>query len=342
MTAKAGFRTAHVVPILCACVLSGAAAAEVCTTQSQMQAADRSALAATALDFAKRVQDRDSNGIRSLTIAQYAQDFNGIAGAIANTGPKIKGDSLQVDSLFLLDASEVKAAANGVAAEAQFFCSLNQTTAETDFLIPGLPPGQYGFAVVTTERASWEISFLFQKEQGQWKMAGFYPKALTAAGHDGLWYWTTARALVKEKHSWSAWLYYSQAEALLRPVAFMTSTHFEKLRAEQAGAAPPALSTGVSAEAPLVVKGKGDAEYHFTALATDDSFSKEKVDVVAHLKVDQVGDAASARQHNLAAMSALLAAYPELRQNFHGVWIFAEAAGQSPVATELAMADIPS
>jgi len=339
MTAKAGFGAALLVALLC-----GTAPAEVCTTQSQMQPPERSALAQTALDFARRVQGGDSSGIRSLTIAKYAQDFGGIASAIADTGSRIKGSSLQVESIFLLDASAVKAAGNGPdAAAAQFFCSLNQTAAETDFLIPGLPPGQYAFAVVSASgTAPWQLSFLFQQEQGQWKMAGFYPKPLTAAGHDGLWYWTTARSLVQQKHSWSAWLYYQQAETLLQPAGFVSSTHFEKLRAEQIAGAPPALSEGVSAEAPLVVKGKGDAEYHFTVLVTDDSFSKDKVDVVAHLKVDQVGDAAAARKSNIEAMSALLAAYPELRQSFHGVWIFAEAAGQSPVATELSMAEIPS
>jgi len=339
MTAKAGFGAALVVALLC-----GAAAGEVCTTQSQMQPAQRSALVQAALDFARRVQGGDSSGVRSLTIAQYAQDFGGIAGAIADTSPKIKGSALQVESIYLLDASVLKPTANGTGAEAaQFFCSLNQTAAETQFLIPGLPPGQYAFAVVSVAgNAPWQLSFLFQQEQGQWKMAGFYPKPLTAAGHDGLWYWTTARTLVKQKHLWSGWLYYLQAEMLLRPAGFVTSTHFEKLRAEQSADAPPALSEGVSTEAPLVVKGKGEAEYHFTGLATDDSFSKENIDVMAHLKVDQMGDAAAARQHNIEAMSALLAAYPELRQNFHGVWIIAEAAGQSPVATELSMAEIPS
>jgi hypothetical protein len=39
-------------------------------------------------------------------------------------------------------------------------------------------------------------------------------------------------------------------------------------------------------------------------------------------------------------MSALLAAYPELRKPFHGVWIYAETTGQPPFATEQSMAEI--
>ena len=95
-----------------------------------------------------------------------------------------------------------------------------------------------------------------------------------------LWYRTTARTLVQNKHPWSAWFYYRESEALLRPVDFLGSTHFEKLQSEQMSAAPPALSGGVSPDAPLVVKGKGDAEYHFSALAPDDSLGKEKLDIV--------------------------------------------------------------
>ena len=81
-------------------------------------------------------------------------------------------------------------------------------------------------------------------------------------------------------------------------------------------------------------------EYHFTGLGVDDSLAKDKIDVIAHLKVEQIGDAAAARKRNADAMAALLTAYPEMRKPFHGVWMFAEAPGQNPFATEQAMSDI--
>ena len=171
-------------------------------------------------------------------------------------------------------------------------------------------------------------------------MAGFYPKPLTAAGHDGLWYWTQARTMTAHKEHWNAWLYYQQAESLLTPVNFIQSTHLEKLKTEASAAAPPALSDGVSAEAPLVVKGPDGVEYHFTALGVDDSLAKDKIDITAHLKVDQIGDPVAARKRNSDAMVALLAAYPEMRKPFHGVWMFAEVPGQNPFATEQAMSEI--
>jgi hypothetical protein len=118
------------------------------------------------------------------------------------------------------------------------------------------------------------------------------------------------------------------------------STHLEKLRTEETAATPPAASEGVTPEAPLVVKGADGAEYHFTGLSVDDSLAKEKIDVTARLKVEQIGDPVAARKRNTDAMSALVAAYPELRKGFHGMWVFAEAPGQSPYATELAMNEI--
>jgi hypothetical protein len=320
----------------------GAAPAEVCTTQSQMAAADRDALANAARALAVKVQANDVSGLRAATVAEYAKDFAGIGDVVGSTSARVKGGSLTVEQIYLLDGSQLKRAADGAAPDAQFFCSLNKSVTEADFFIPGLAPGRYGFAMVDVQGAAspWRLSFLMRQEQGQWQMAGFYPKPLSAAGHDGLWYWTQARTMAAQKENWNAWLYYQQAESLLRPTNFVLSTHLEKLRAEQNLAAPPALSDGVSAEAPLVVKGADGAEYHFTALSLDDSLAKEKVDIVAHLKVDQVGDQAVARKRNLDAMAALLAAYPEMRKPFHGVWIFAETPGQSPFATEQAMNEI--
>src|ERR1700678_1142987 len=325
-----------------AVLLAGVGVAEVCTTQSQMTSADRSALASAALGLAVKVQANDVSGLRAATVPEYAKDFAGIGNVVGSTAAQVKGGTPSVEQVYLLDASQLKRGADGSVPDAQFFCSLNKSTAEADFLIPGLLPGRYGFANVDVPNGSspWRLSFLLRQEQGQWEMAGFYPKALTAAGHDGLWYWTQARTMTAQKEPWDAWLYYVEAENLLLPANFVQSTHLEKLKAEESAAAPTALSEGVSTEAPLVVKAADGTEYHFTGLGVDDSLAKDKIDVIAHLKVEQVGDAAAARKRNADAMAALLAAYPEMRKPFHGVWMLAEAPGQNPFATEQSMSDI--
>ena len=68
--------------------------------------------------------------------------------------------------------------------------------------------------------------------------------------------------------------------------------------------------------------------------------AKDKVDGTARLKVEQIGDPVAARKRNIEAITALVAAYPELRKGFHGVWVFAEVPGQNPFATEQAMNEI--
>jgi hypothetical protein len=186
----------------------------------------------------------------------------------------------------------------------------------------------------------WRLSFLMRQEQGKWLLAGFYPKPMTAAGHDGLWYWTQARQMVKDKQAWNAWLYYQAAMKLLQPADFVLSTHLDKLRTEAVKAAPPALSEGVSVDAPLVVKGTDGTEYHFTGLGVDDSLAQASLDIETHLHVDSVADQAAARKRNNDAANALLAAYPELRKPFHGVWVYSEAPGQNPFATEQPMAEV--
>ena len=323
-------------------LVAGVGSADVCTTQSQMQAADRDALVAAARTLAAKVEANDVSGLQAATAVEYAKDFSGIGTVVGSTSLKVKGGTPIVEQVYLLDGTQLKRGADGSLPEAQFFCSLNKSVAEADFMISGLAPGRYGFAIVdiTDLDSPWRMSFLLHQEQGQWTMAGFYPKALSAAGHDGLWYWTQARTMTAQKEHWNAWLYYQQAESLLTPVNFIQSTHLEKLKAEASAAAPPALSEGVSAEAPLVVKGPNGLEYHFTALGVDDSLGKDKIDVMTHLKVDQIGDPVAARKRNSDAMVALLAAYPEMRKSFHGVWMIADAPGQNPFATEQAMSDI--
>jgi hypothetical protein len=314
---------------------------EGCTTQSQMTSTERDGLATAARGLAEKVQANDVAGLKAMTVSELVKDFSGVEGVVGQTAPKLKGGLLTVTQVYLLDGTALKRGADGSAPDAQFFCSLNKTVGDVDFLIPALPPGRYGFAIVDgTGATPWRLSFLMRQEQGKWLMAGLYPKPVLAAGHDGLWYWTQARQMVKDKEQWNAWLYYQQAEFLLRPVNFLQSTHLEKLHTEQGAAAPPALTDGVTPDAPLVVKGHDGAEYHFTGLGLDDSLAKEKVDVIAHLKVEQIGDPATARKRNSDAMSALVGAYPEMRKAFHGVWIFAEVPGQNPYPSEQAMTEI--
>ena len=346
--------------------------AETCITQSQMKAEDRDSIAAAARSLASLVQANDASGLRQRTLPEYAKDFSGMSSLVGGTAPKMTGATLQVEQVYVLDATNLKSLADGTNQDAQFFCSLNKSAAEANFLIPSLPPGRYAFAMVSAKgnKSPERLSFLLKQSTGAtdaaWAMAGFYPRPLSAAGHDGLWYWTQARTLVRSKQLWAAYLFYQQAQALLLPAPFVSSTHLDKLRKEISASAPPALSDGISADVPLVVKAPakvtGPAEFRFTDLTTDDSLNTDKIDVLAHLAPEPPPEPTSSgekpkgeakadsklasatlspKDRNTAAMSALLAAYPELRASFHGVWIFADSPGKSPFITEQPMANIP-
>jgi len=364
--------TASRIPNLLALVLAAGLAAitvrialaETCTTQSGMAEPERNALADSAHTIALAVLTNNALDLRASSVAELQKDFGALQYMVAVTSPKLAGASATVDQVYLLDATMLKRNADGSAPDAQFFCSLNRSTMEADFVIPALPPGKYGFAIVNlagpapTQPAPWRLSLLLRQESGKWLLAGFYPKPLTAAGHDGLWYWTQARQFSKEKQPWNAWLYYQASTMLLRPADFVLSSHLDKLRTEAAAAAPPALSEGISVDAPLVVKAANGAEYHFTGLTVDDSLNQPALDIAAHLRADPppapeaTTDAKPSakppapsapidpRKRNADAMSALLAAYPELRKPFHGVQIYAEAPGQPTLSTELPMAEI--
>ena len=316
-------------------------AAEVCTTQSQMQPAERNALAAATAALAARIQANDQTTLRAATIPEFQKDFSGIADAVNSTAPLLKGATAQVEQLYILDASTLQRTPAGADPDAQFNCALNKSQAEADFAIPQLPPGRYAFAMVRMDSpAPWRLSFLLRSAGSQWQLAGLYPKPLTAAGHDGLWYWQQARILKAQKQSWNAWLFLAEAQNLVLPAGFVSSSHLEKLQNELIATAPPALSNGIGNDTPLVLKAADGTEFRFTSLTADDSLRKDKLDVAAHIKVDSLGDATIARKRNLDAMAAILTAHPELRSAFHGVWIFADAPNTSPYATEQAMADI--
>lgn len=306
--------------------LPGMLVAESCTTQSQMSAADRSGLTASALGFAAKVQANDAAGIKASTIPQYAQSFDGIASAISATALKISGDTLSATGLYLLDASS-----NTAVKDVQFFCSLNSTAAEAVFSIPALPPGRYGFVTVRAQgvQTAWQLSFVLQQVNNVWQLAGFIPRAATAAGHDGLWYWTQARAYAKQGQRWNAWLYYTQADALLAPVDFVSSANRDKLHAEQADVAPPQVSNGLSADHPLAL-----GTFTYTAIGTQESQDGKSLELAAHVTATDVSSPAAVRERSLQALQTLLAAYPELRAAFSGAWVYADAPGQSSFGIE--------
>jgi hypothetical protein len=200
----------------------------------------------------------------------------------------------------------------------------------------------YGFAMVeATGARPWLLSFLLEKVDGAWKMAGFYPRARTAAGHDGLWYWRAGRDDEKDKQAWVSWLMYGEADQLLRPANFVTSSNLDKLRGEQRTAAPAELSEGIGKATPLVLKAADGTLYRFTGLSGKGSEDGRKLELTLHYAAEPMSDPVAEKTRNLAAVKALLDAHKELRQAFDGVEVFADMPGSAVFVTEASMAELP-
>lgn len=321
--------------------MSGAvqlAVAQTCTTQATLPADARQSIANAAMALGSAVETNATSRVEAMAIAELTSNFAPTAYVVSNTATKIAGDTLRVTQMYQLDASARKP---GDTSEADFGCALIGTSDETDFAIPGLPSGVYAFVMVEASgERPWLLAFLLQRQGSEWKMAGFYPHARSAAGHDGLWYWTTARADAKAGKKWIAWVLYGETDQLLRPANFVSSTHLDLLRTERHSNAPNELSDGLSADTPLVVKAKDGSEFHFTDIGSAGSDDGKGLDLVLHFRADPIADPAAGRARNTAAAKALLEAHPELREGFTGVSVFAESANQPPFATVQSLAEL--
>jgi hypothetical protein len=176
------------------------------------------------------------------------------------------------------------------------------------------------------------MAFVLQKN-GEWQLAGLFVKPLEMAGHDSLWYWTRARAFDQKGQKWNAYFYYKTAAYLATPADLLTSTNLDKLNQEATAAKPD----GLPAAQPMIFS-DGGKTFPVTDLHTDGSLGG--LDLVIRYTAADAADPVATRAMNLEVMKAALAAHPELREGFHGLWVFADAPNQRPFGNEVAMSDI--
>jgi hypothetical protein len=318
--------------LLLACALPAMGVS--CKTQAAMTEAERAALVQAARQIALDVQGGRSADLKAVTVPEVAANFTSIEQSAAALAPLITGATITVDAIYGLDASDAKPGDE----QQQFFCDAGDNSSHVTFGIQHLPPGQFAFALVhaTGVVKPQQIALLLQSQKagGPWLLAGFFPKPLSVAGHDGLWYWKQARVYAAKKEMWNAWLFYSTAISLLQPAGFFSSTNLEKLVEEQQAVRPADLP----GTTPLTINADGTA-YKITSLRTDDALGG--LDVVAHYNSTS-SDPVAGRAHTIAVMRGLLALHPELREGFHGLWVFADAGpGGQGFALEQPMSELP-
>lgn len=312
------------------CSVSAYAAS--CLTQAQMTPADRNDLAMSARLMLSRAQNGDVNGLKAQTLPAVAADFSGIAEAVNQIHPLIEQATITVDDLYDLDTSTDPPNTPNE----QFFCGSPVVVLN----FSGLPPGKYALAILhaTGVEKPQQVTLLLAKQGNQWMLGNFFAKPMISAGHDGLWYWVSARRFKQENGRWAAWIYYRMAANLLDPFDNLSSPNLQKLQKETEDAKPADFPAGQ----PVTVNSPGGA-FQVTAVDTSTAFGGLDLDV--HYTPDpsqasQLSDAPLARKQILDIMTALLAAHPELHQAFHGIWVHADQGNSTLFALELPMDQI--
>jgi uncharacterized protein (DUF2141 family) len=307
-----------------------------CTTQSMMTQADRDGLANAARALIADVQQGNTQALRAATVAAIANDFGAIAASVQNLEPLVGHATITVDSLYRLDAGDVAAGAR----ETDFTCGLPGSLMSVGLSFHNLPAGQYAVAILhaTGVAQPQQFTLVLQQVNGQWQLAGFFSRPMMLAGHDGIWFWTQARAYGQRQMKWNAWLYYEAAKRLLRPVNFLTSPNLEMLEHE-ASAVKPADLPGAK---PLELQGM-KSRFAVTAISATDALGPLDLSVEYTpdaTQAEDLNDPVAARKQVTEAMLGLLALHPELRVAFHGIWMQAEEGGSSAYALELPMTQI--
>jgi hypothetical protein len=323
--------------LLCMALAGGLAplnaGAASCKSQSQMTVAQRDTLSVAAAVMVGEVRSGDVQALRANTIPAVAADFGGIAGSVDSLKPLVQQATITVDSLYGLDASTQSAGTS----RTDFYCG----TPLVVLNFTGLPPGTYALVILhaTGVPKPQQISLvLAETVENQWKLAGFFSRPMVEAGHDGLWYWVSARSYAQRKMTWNAWFYYRNAAYLLQPVEFLSSPNLEKLQHEAEEIHPDGLP-GVK---PVMLDTNG-AVFGVTAIDTTAALGALDLDV--HYNPDpaqaaQLHEPSAARKQVVAVMTALLNLHPELRAAFRGIWVHADEGHTSVFALELPMEEI--
>jgi hypothetical protein len=285
------------------------ARAQTCLTASDLDPATKTALLAAAQTYSDAVARGDAAALRQNAMASLAADFSGIEAAIHDNQDKLSGAQAVPRAPFLLEAQGPTNLER-----AEFLCGVfganGQTADSAVFVIPNLPPGNYGVVTedVDTAKGPYTISYILQQQAGAWKLGGLYIKSAQAGGHDGNWFADRARAFKAKGQNHDAWFCYLEARELLVPVSFMSTAVTDKLYDESQTVKP--------AEPPFDLAANGKT-FKLTAmfpLAVASDF-----DLVVKYDSASVANAALTYQDNVAVIKALVAKYPELREVFAGV-----------------------
>ena len=188
-------------------------------------------MVATATRFYDMAARGDSASLRQNAIASLASDFSGIENAVKENQANLRRSA---------DRCRVRHFCSRPRAQqplqrAEFLCGVfgaqGQTRDSAVFVIPNLPPGNYGIVTLDapSPQGAYTVSFVLQQQGNDWKLGGFYAKPAQISGHDGNWFAGRAREFKAKGQIRNAWFYFGEARELLVPVPFMATATTDKL-----------------------------------------------------------------------------------------------------------------
>jgi len=319
--------------LMAAAMATAAAQAQSCTTQAVLQPQDRNALVAAGVRLATAVAQQDYGTLQAQLLPAITSQWDGIRNETEQGAPLLKGGQPQLENIYLLDASAQK-----TTTDTQFFCTNQTGTLTVTINMRALPPGRYALLLANAPGAAqggqvglvvvWDATGAVPA----WKLGGLSVRQGSIGGHDGVWFWTRARAAAASGQSWAAYYSYDLARYLLLPVDFLSSPNMEKLGHEQSEikAQPGPF--------PLSVQ-DGARTWKINSIRIDTTL--READLGVTYESLGIADPAAQRTEAIAVLSAVAHAHPELRENFHGLWAYAEHDGKITPVIELPMAQIP-
>ena len=300
----------HAWKLVLVCLSLAPALAQTCQTTDDMEPATKSALVDTALRFYGMVTQGDVASLRQNAIASLASNFVGVEAAVTESKGNLLGVQPTARPPFVL-----KADGSAPLERAEFLCGIfgqsGQTANSAEFVIPGLPPGTYGIAILdaATAKGPYTVSFVLQLDGTAWKLAGFYVKPAQAAGHDAKWFADRAHDFKAKGEMRNAWLYAAQARELMVPVPFMNILATDKLYDEFQSVKP--------ADLPPANITAGGKTFKVNSLFLVPA--GKELDLIVKYASADISNNPQTFQDNMAVIKAVVGKYPEFRDGFDSV-----------------------
>jgi hypothetical protein len=327
---------------LCICLVLAAstwAPAQICQTGEDLDGPTRAALETTAQRYFALVAKGDVATLQQSSIPSVADAFTGIAKAVQDNQTNFAQAQATVRATFQLTPD-----AQAPQERAEFLCGvfgkLGQTASSAVFVLNNLPQGRYAIVILDVKPKDqskgdtpYAVSFILQQAGNDWKLGGFYAKAIQSAGHNSTWYAERARAFAAKAQTHNAWFYFLEARNLATAIPFMSTQETDRLYDDSQKSLPADLPGPM----PLELTGAGRS-YKIRNLFAYGIVGE--VNLIVKYDYDDVSDAAKTYADNEAVAKALVAKWPELRDGFGAIVARATEASGKDYGTLVAMKDL--